>query len=57
MLCTYTYVVKVYTIMNTEYVPFHETDLSLDTSLSVNGRIFVLPTDFSGRVVSLCMYV
>ena len=38
--------------MYTEYVPFHEMETSLDTSLSVNGRIFILPNDFSGRVVS-----
>ena len=34
-----------------EYYPFHEANVSLDTLLSANGRIFLLPSDFSGRVV------
>jgi len=37
--------------LKTEYYPFHEANVSLDTLLSANGRIFLLPIDFSGRVV------
>lgn len=34
-----------------EYYPFHGANVSLDTLLSANGRIFLLPSDFTGRVV------
>ncbi|XP_065898969.1 rap guanine nucleotide exchange factor 4-like isoform X3 [Dysidea avara] len=42
---------KLYEVKSSgEYYPFHEANVSLDTSLSVNGRIFLLPSDYSGRV-------
>ena len=46
------HVVNLCIAIHTEFVPFHEMEKSLDTSLSVNGRIFILPNDFSGRVVN-----